>query len=177
MWDAGNNRSLQPVTVAILDFLVSHPYASKALIKQKLGFTAQQVQSTYYHYGFTGSEAAKRKYPDLWALGEKVRKQWPDKKPTQTSLPLKTPKADKPAKWVPKKKGPLPPPEQAKALTGWVEAIAKNQVEPTKGQEIVREVIKTDSEEIARLRSEINTLRIEKAYLERKLGLRNGNAV
>ena len=184
MWETGNNRSLQPVTVAILDFLVSHPYASKDLIRQKLGFDRQQVQSTYYHYGFTGSEAAKKKYPDLWVIGEKIRKKWPANKPAQALLPLKTPKVAKPAKWKAKTSPAVWPDEDPanQIQRVYAELEKKKQAEnkpaePTKGQEVLRTILKVDDDELTRLRQEVNTLRIEKAYLERKLGLHYGNAI
>jgi hypothetical protein len=181
MWDTGNNRSLQPVTVAILDFLVSHPYASKALIKQKLGFTGQQVQSTYYHYGFTGSDAAKAKYPDLWVIGEKIRKAWPATKPVQALLPLKAPKVAKPSKWRAKTSTAVWPDEDPvnQIQRVYAELEKKQQaeqkpVEPTVGQAVLRQVIAQDDEQITKLRKEMERLQIIVDYLESQ---RNGNAV
>lgn len=181
MWDTGNNRALQPVTVAILDFLVSHPYASKALIKQKLGFTRQQIQSTYYHYGFSGSDAAKKKYPDLWVIGEQIRKKWPADKPAQALLPLKTPKAVKPAKWKAKTSPAVWPDEDPvnQIERVYAELEKKQQAEqkpaePTVGQAVLRQVIAQDDEQITKLRKEIERLQIIVDYLESQ---RNGNAV
>ena len=173
MWNTGNNRSLQPVTVAILDFMVSHPYATKDLIRQKLGFDRQQVQSTYYHYGFTGSDAAKKKYPDLWAIGEKIRKQWPAK-PAQASLPLKE---VKPAKWKAQTTAPVWPDEDPVNQVSRIYSELKKKAEPTAGQAVLREVVKADDAEITKLRKEVAQLRTIVAYLEKRLGITNGNAV
>lgn len=176
MWDAGNNRSLQPVTVAILDFMVSHPYATKELIRQKLGFERQQVQSTYYHYGFTGSDAAKKKYPDLWAIGEQIRKKWPAK-PAQASLPLKAAKTAKPAKWKAKTSPAVWPDEDPVNQVSRIYSALEKKAEPTAGQAVLREVVKADDAEITKLRKEIAQLRTIVAYLEKRLGITNGNAV
>ena len=176
MWDAGNNRSLQPVTVAILDFMVSHPYATKDLIRQKLGFTRQQVQSTYYHYGFTGSDAAKKKYPDLWAIGEQIRKKWPAK-PAQASLPLKAAKTAKPAKWKAKTSPAVWPDEDPVNQVSRIYSALEKKAEPTAGQAVLREVVKADDAEITKLRKEVTQLRTIVAYLEKRLGITNGNAV
>jgi hypothetical protein len=176
MWNTGNNRSLHPVTVAILDFLVSHPYATKDLIRQKLGFDRQQVQSTYYHYGFTGSDAAKKKYPDLWVIGEKIRKQWPAK-PAQASLPLKEAKPVKPAKWKAKTSPAVWPDEDPVNQVHRIYSALEKKAEPTTGQAVLREVIKTDDVEITKLRKEVAQLRTIVAYLEKRLGITNGNAV
>jgi hypothetical protein len=179
MWETGNNRSLQPVTVAILDFLVSHPYASKDLIRQKLGFDYQQVQSTYYHYGFTGSAAAKAKYPDLWAIGDKIRSKWPAKKPDQAVLPLKTPKAAKAAKWRAKTSTAVWPDEdpvnQVNRIYAELEKKQQTSAKPaTKGQAVLREVIRQDDAELSKLRKEMERLKIIVDYLESQ---RNGHAV
>ena len=181
MWDAGNNRALQPVTVAILDFLVSHPYASKALIIQKLGFTSQQVQSTYYHYGFTGSDAAKKKYPDLWAIGEKIRSKWPAQKSAQANLPLKTPKAVKPAKWKAKTSTAVWPDEDPvnQIQRVYAELEKKKQAEqkpaePTKGQAVLRQVIAQDDQKINQLVKEVERLQIIIDYLRTQ---QYGNAI
>lgn len=179
MWDTGNNRSLQPVTVAILDFLASHPYATKDLIRQKLGFNRQQVQSTYYHYGFTGSDAAKVKYPDLWAVGEKIRSKWPSK-PAQAALPLKTPKTPKvakPAKWRAKTSTAVWPDEDPVNQVSRIYSELEKKAEPTAGQAVLREVVKADDAEISKLRKEVSQLRTIVAYLEKRLGITNGNAV
>jgi hypothetical protein len=176
MWDAGNNRSLQPVTVAILDFMVSHPYATKDLIRQKLGFERQQVQSTYYHYGFTGSDAAKKKYPDLWAIGEQIRKKWPAK-PAQASLPLKAAKTAKPAKWKAKTSPAVWPDEDPVNQVSRIYSALEKKAEPTAGQAVLREVVKADDAEITKLRKEVTQLRTIVAYLEKRLGITNGNAV
>jgi hypothetical protein len=176
MWDAGNNRSLQPVTVAILDFMVSHPYATKELIRQKLGFERQQVQSTYYHYGFTGSDAAKKKYPDLWAIGEQIRKKWPAK-PAQASLPLKAAKTAKPAKWKAKTSPAVWPDEDPVNQVSRIYSALEKKAEPTAGQAVLREVVKADDAEITKLRKEVTQLRTIVAYLEKRLGITNGNAV
>ena len=173
MWDAGNNRSLQPVTVAILDFMVSHPYATKDLIRQKLGFNRQQVQSTYYHYGFTGSDAAKKKYPDLWAIGEQIRKKWPSK-PAQATLPLKVAKQ---AKWKAKTSAPVWPDEDPVNQVSRIYSELEKKAEPTAGQAVLREVVKADDAEITKLRKEVAQLRTIVAYLEKRLGITNGNAV
>jgi hypothetical protein len=158
--------------VAILDFLVSHPYASKALIKQKLGFTRQQVQSTYYHYGFTGSDAAKKKYPDLWAIGEKIRSKWPAQKSVQANVPLKTPKAVKPAKWKAKTSPAVWPDEdpvnQIQRVYAELEKKqqeAKKPAEPTVGQAVLRQVIAHDDEKITKLVKEVERLQIIIDYL------------
>jgi hypothetical protein len=176
MWDAGNNRSLQPVTVAILDFMVSHPYATKELIRQKLGFERQQVQSTYYHYGFTGSDAAKKKYPDLWAIGEQIRKKWPAK-PAQASLPLKAAKTAKPAKWKAKTSPAVWPDADPVNQVSRIYSALEKKAEPTAGQAVLREVVKADDAEITKLRKEVTQLRTIVAYLEKRLGITNGNAV
>jgi hypothetical protein len=177
MWNTGNNRSLQPVTVAILDFMVSHPYATKDLIRQKLGFDRQQVQSTYYHYGFTGSDAAKKKYPDLWAIGEQIRKQWPAK-PAQASLPLKEAKQ---AKWKAKTSAPVWPDEdpvnQIQRVYAELEKKqqeAKKPAEPTVGQAVLRQVIAHDDEKITKLVKEVERLQIIIDYLRSQ---QHGNAV
>jgi hypothetical protein len=176
MWDTGNNRSLQPVTVAILDFLVNHPYASKSLIKQKLGFTGQQVQSTYYHYGFTGSDAAKKKYPDLWAIGEKIRSKWPSK-PTQAVLPLVKAKSKKVTKSTAKHFAAVWPDEDPVNQVSRIYSALEKKAEPTAGQSVLREVIKTDDVELTKLRKEVAQLRTIVAYLEKRLGITNGHAV
>lgn len=173
MWNTGNNRSLQPVTVAILDFMVSHPYATKDLIRQKLGFDRQQVQSTYYHYGFTGSDAAKKKYPDLWAIGEQIRKKWPSK-PAQATLPLKVAKQ---AKWKAKTSTPVWPDEDPVHQVSRIYSELEKKAEPTAGQAVLREVVKADDAEITKLRKEVAQLRTIVAYLEKRLGITNGNAV
>jgi hypothetical protein len=176
MWDTGNNRSLQPVTVAILDFLVNHPYASKSVIKQKLGFTGQQVQSTYYHYGFTGSDAAKKKYPDLWAIGEKIRSKWPSK-PTQAVLPLVKAKSRKVTKSTAKHFAAVWPDEDPVNQVSRIYSALEKKAEPTAGQAVLREVIKTDDVELTKLRKEVAQLRTIVAYLEKRLGITNGHAV
>lgn len=173
------SRELHAQTTAVLNYLVDHPYASKEQVRNALKLSRAKVQSIFYHYGFTGSVNAKAKYPTLWALGEKIRQAWPKDLVSEAERIAKSEenRTKMAGKWVPKKKGPQPPPDQAKALTGWVEAIAKKQAEPTKGQEVIRTILKVDDDEITRLRNEVTTLRIEKAYLERKLGLHNANAV
>jgi hypothetical protein len=177
MWNTGNNRSLQPVTVAILDFMVSHPYATKDLIRQKLGFDRQQVQSTYYHYGFTGSDAAKKKYPDLWAIGEQIRKKWPAK-PAQATLPLKVAKQ---AKWKAKTSPAVWPDEdpvnQIQRVYAELEKKqqeAKKPAEPTVGQAVLRQVIAHDDEKITKLVKEVERLQIIIDYLRSQ---QHGNAV
>ena len=172
MWDAGNNRSLQPVTVAILDFMVSHPYATKEFVRQKLGFTRQQVQSTFYHYGFTGSEKAKVKFADLWAIGDKIRKKWPTQKPTQTNLPLKAAKTAKPAKWKAKTSPAVWPDEdpvnQIQRVYAELEKKqqeAKKTAEPTTGQAVLRQLITQDDSQITKLTKEVERLQIIIDYL------------
>jgi hypothetical protein len=186
MWQTGNNRSLQPVTVAMLDFLASHPYATKALIQQKLGFTSQQVQSTYYHYGFTGSDKAKKKYPDLWAIGEKIRQKWPSK-PAQANLPLKEVKAVKPAKWKAKASPAVWPDEDPvnQIQRVYAELEKKQQAEnkpaePTVGQAVLRQLIAQDDHQIAnlnqiaKLTKEVERLQIIIDYLRTQ---QYGNAI
>jgi polyhydroxyalkanoate synthesis regulator phasin len=171
------SRELNPQTSAILDFLIDHPYATRELVVAKLGFSKARVQSVFYHYGFTGSANAKKKYYTLWKYGDKIRQGWPKDLVSEAEAKANSEELSK--KWIPKKKGPLPPPDQAKKLTDWVDSLEKQTSDkpPTKGQEIVREVIKTDTDELTRLRNEVTTLRCEMAYLERKLGIRNADAV
>ena len=165
------SRSLQPITVAILDFLSTHPYATKDLIRQKLGFDRQQVQSVYYHYGFTGSEKAKKKYNDLWLIGEQIRKKWPIK-PAQVSLPLKsTPK------WKAETSAAVWPDEDPANQVSRIYSALEKKTEPTTGQAVLREVIKADDSELNKLRKEVSQLRTIVAYLEKRLGITNGNAV
>ena len=184
MWDAGNNRSLQPVTVAILDFLVSHPYASKSLIRQKLGFTRQQIQSAFYHYGFSGSDAAKKKYPDLWAIGEKIRSKWPSK-PAQASLPLVKAKPNKVTKKVTKStakhfaavwpdEDPVNQIQRVYAELEKKKQAEQKPAEPTVGQAVLRQVIAQDDQKITQLVKEVERLQIIIDYLRTQ---QYGNAI
>lgn len=166
------SRSLQPITVAILDFLATHPYATKDLIRQKLGFNRQQVQSVYYHYGFTGSEKAKKKYHDLWLIGEQIRKKWPSK-PAQAPLPLKSAAP----KWKAETSAPVWPDEDPANQVSRMYSALEKKTEPTAGQAVLREVIKADDTELNNLRKQVSQLRTIVAYLEKRLGITNGNAV
>lgn len=184
MWETANNRSLQPVTVAILDFLASHPHASKGLIRQKLGFTRQQIQSAYYHYGFTGSEAAKLKYPDLWVIGEKIRSKWPSK-PAQASLPLVKAKPNKATKKLAKStakhfaavwpdEDPVNQIQRVYAELEKKQQAEQKPAEPTVGQAVLRQVIAQDDSQITKLTKEVERLQIIIDYLKSQ---QHGNAV
>lgn len=173
-------RPVRKSTDDILNYLEKHAHASATEIEVATGYTRQQVLSVLYQYGMTGSPKARQKFPRLCAIGDAVRATWKEQDLVDQAKSKEA--AEKAAKrgWEAKlKKGPLPTPEQAKEVAEFAEKLAQKHEtpEPTKGQEIVREVIKADDDELTRLRNEVTTLRIEKAYLERKLGLRNAHAI
>jgi hypothetical protein len=53
----------------------------------------------------------------------------------------------------------------------------EKKTEPTAGQAVLREVIKADDTELNNLRKQVSQLRTIVAYLEKRLGITNGNAV
>jgi polyhydroxyalkanoate synthesis regulator phasin len=173
-------RSVSKSTNDILNYLESHPHASIAEVEVSTGYTRQQVISVLYQYGFTTSSKARKKFPRLCAIGDTVRAVW--KQGDLVDQAKAKEAAEKAAKkgWEAKlKKGPLPTPEQAKEVAEFAEKVAQKHLEPvpTKGQEIIRAMLKAEDDELTRLRNEVTTLRFEIAYLEKKLGIRNANAV
>ena len=153
------SRKVTPATNAMLDFLIDHPYATLDTIVEKLGFTRPKVQAVYYQYGFTGSPMAKKKFHNMWKLGEEVRKKWPPKDLV----------AQAEAKWTPKSvainNATWPDEDPVNQVNRIYAELAKKQ-EPTKGQAVLRETIAKDDAEIARLRAEINRLTIIVDYLD-----------
>lgn len=145
-------RSLQPMTNAILDFLVDHPYAPMRLIMEKLGFPRSKVQAVYYQYGFTGSAKAKKKFYTMWVIGEEIRKKWPAKDLVAQAESKPQPVKPSAVTW---------PDEdlvnQSKRV--YVELAKKQglttEQEPTKGQVVLRDTLAKDDAEIAKLRAEI----------------------
>jgi len=139
-------RSLQPMTNAILDFLVDHPYAPMRLIMEKLGFPRSKVQAVYYQYGFTGSPKAKKKFYTMWVIGEEIRKKWPPK--DLVAQAESKPHAVKPsaATW---------PDEDPVNQVQRIYAELEKKQEPTKGQVVLRDTLAKDDAEIAKLRAEI----------------------
>ena len=172
-------REIRKATNDMLNYLESHPYASVSEVVHATGYDRQQVLSMYYQYGFTGSLKAKSKFPRLWKIGEKIRAGW--KRQDLVDQAKAAEAADKEAKkktWTPKlKKGPLPFPEQAKEVTEFVTQLEKRDSQPTRGQQIVREVLDKDGDELARLRNEVTSLRFLVAFLSKELGLKNANAI
>ena len=173
-------RQVQKSTNDILNYLENHPHASVSEVTVATGYTRQQVLSAFYQYGFTGSPKAKKKFPRLYAIGENVRATWKNQDLVDQAKAAEA--AEKAAKrgWEAKlKKGPLPPPEQANEVKQWVEMLSKQTSDkpPTKGQEVVRAVLKADGDELANLRNEVTNLRFLVAFLSKELGLRHGNAI
>lgn len=173
-------RAIRKSSNDILNYLETHPHASTTEIEVATGYTRQQVLSVLYQYGFTGSLKARKQFPRLHAIGDEVRAAW--KQGDLVDQAKAKEAAEKAAKrgWEAKlKKGPLPPPEQADEVKQWVEMLSKKTSDkpPTKGQEVVRAVLKADGDELANLRNEVTNLRFLVAFLSKELGLRHGNAI
>ena len=172
-------RAIRSSTNDMLDYLETHPYASVDEVQRATRYTRQQVLSVLYQYGFTDSARAKEKFPRLCEIGDKIRSKWKAQdlvdKAQAAEAADKSIKRSLKAPWSPKlKKGPLPPPEQAKEIGQYVENLEKKQAEPTHGQVVLRETIAQDDSELTKLRKEVARLRIIVQYLQ---GQRDGHAI
>ena len=172
-------REIRGSTNHMLDYVESHPHSSVDEVQRATRYTRQQVLSTFYQYGFSDSARAKEKFPRLCEIGDKIRSKWKAQdlvdKAQAAEAADKSIKRSLKAPWTPKlKKGPLPPPEQAKEINQYVVNLENKQAEPTHGQAVLRETIAQDDSELTKLRKEVARLRIVVQYLE---GRRDGHAI
>jgi hypothetical protein len=80
-------------------------------------------------------------------------------------------------KWKAETSAPVWPDEDPANQVSRIYSALEKKAEPTTGQAVLREVIKADDSELNKLRKEVSQLRTIVAYLEKRLGITNGNAV